>query len=201
MKRILVALLILAALPAAAQTVSLTVTKSGSDVVLTWTGGTGPYVIAESRHPSMSVRAQLVGTTSGTTITDTGGAAVMSRLIFYVVSDSTAPTVAVTGVSPNFSRSHPFVCASGTSASATSTVTAVYCNSILATGTTTWTTCNPGYGVPIAVPFDQPAGLGRLLLQAACKDSNDNWGFSWLLGTWIGTLGTRDPVLPRGVGR
>lgn len=189
-------------LAASAQAVSLTVTKSGSDVVLTWTGGTPPYSVVKSHSPTMSIRSQLVATTSGTTATDTGGASVSPPLVYYRVSDSTAPTVTVTSVQPGFSVIHPFICASGTATSPASTIVAVYANALLAAGTTIWTTCDgTHFGAPLAVPSDPVIGIGRLFLQVAAKDANDNWGFSWLFGSFGGVLGSRDKVRPRGVGR
>jgi hypothetical protein len=202
MRKLLVLVLALTSVVAMAQGVSLTVTKNGNDVVLNWTGGTGPYTVVKSRHPSMSIRTQLLGTPSGTTLTDTNGALAKSPVIYYIVSDSSAPTVTITSVTPDFVAHHPGLCVSGTSSSPSSTVSAVYCNSITANGTTSWATCWTGhYGVPVPVPFDTVIGGGRLFIQASCVDLFGNWGFSTLFGDFNGELGSKDPVRPRGVGR
>jgi hypothetical protein len=161
MKRwsLIIAVFLLSYLPIQAQSVLLMATKSGNDVILSWSGGTGPYTVVSARHPSMTIRTRILASTSGTTYTDTGAASVTPRLVFYVVSDSTAPTVTITNILPNFSSSHLSLCVSGTSSSV-NTVQAVYCNSLLATGTSIWTTCNPGYRVPLAVPFDPLVNSG-----------------------------------------
>ena len=195
MKRLLIAALAFLAIPALAQ-VTLTVTKSGSDVVLTFSGGTGPYTVIRAAHPTMTERLATVATGASSPVTDTGGKTRGNRIEYYQVSDSTAPTVAITTPTSSFTSANPCICSTGT-ASAGATV--VYVNSHQATGTTTWSECADTTGAPIAVQAD-PKQSSQVVVTAACVDASLNWGTASVSGSYTGTITNRVPCKARKVG-
>lgn len=197
MKRMLwILLLWLLALPLAAQ-VSLTVTKSGSDVVLTWTGGTGPYEVIRSSSPTMTARTATVASGATSPVSDTGGMTRGAFIEYYQVSDSTAPTVAITTPADAFSSSLPCVCATGT-ASADAVV--VYVNGATATGTTSWSSCADTTGVPLAVQSDARLSGAGVAVIAAAADADGNWVFDLAPGTYTGTITERAACAERATG-
>jgi hypothetical protein len=193
MRRLLTLALVLLALPAMGQT-ALTVTISGSDVVLTWTGGTGPYTVIRSASPSMTTRnATLAGTTSPAT--DTGGATRGNVVEYYQVSEAARPTVTIATPSAAFTATAPCICATGTSTGAT----AVYCDTHTATGTTTWVACSDSTGPPVAVQAD-PKQSSTIVITAAAVDASGNWAYTTVAGAYIGTITNRVPCKARAQG-
>ncbi|MFN7974759.1 MAG: IPT/TIG domain-containing protein [Acidobacteriota bacterium] len=80
---------------------SVTLSVSGNDVVLNWSGGAQPYYVYRDSVPDMSGDpVLLLGGTSATTYTDAGAATNGATLYFYRVSDATKPTVTITGTVP-----------------------------------------------------------------------------------------------------
>ncbi len=78
--------------PVAAQ-VSLTMSKSGSDVVLSWSGGSGPYDVIRSTAFRMSADTQLLATGStGAGFTDTDALVSTQNppLYCYIITDVAA---------------------------------------------------------------------------------------------------------------
>lgn len=177
---------LVAALPCVAQTVSLTVEKSGSDVVLTWTGGVGPYTVLRSSHPTMTARTFTV-TGTASPVTDVGGATRGVRIEYYQVSDSTAPTVTITSPPNGFASTKPCICAAG---AASADALHVYVNTFEADGTTTWTSCPDTTGVPLAVRSDTRRG-GGVYVCAAAVDADGNWTVATVAGTYTGVITDR----------
>jgi hypothetical protein len=193
-RRLILALALLCALPLTAQTVALTVTKSGSDVALTWTGGAGPYEAIRSDSPSMTTRTiSYKGLSSPKTFT--GDAADGAFVHYYIISDSTAPTVAIATPPPAFAAAAPCICATGTSTGAT----AVYCDTHTATGTTTWAACADTTGVPLAVQAD-PHQSNAIVVTAAAVDANGNWAWAAVSGSYTGNPLERVPCKTRAQG-
>jgi hypothetical protein len=193
MRRFFIICLCLAALPAAAQ-VALTVTKSGSDAVLTWTGGTGPYAVIRSDSPNMTTRTvTLAGTTSP--VTDTGALTDGVRVHYYQVSEAARPTVAITTPAAGFTATAPCICATGTSTGAT----AVYCDTHTATGTATWAACSDTTGVPLAVQAD-PKQSSTIVVTASAVDASGNWSYAQVAGSYTGTITERVPCKARAQG-
>ena len=195
MRRLMVLVLALISLPTLAQTVSLTVTKSGADVVLTWTGGTGPYQVLRSSSPSMSIRTAVVADAATSPTTDAGGATRGASVEYYQVSEAARPTVAIATPAPGFTATGPCLCATGTSTSAT----AIYVNSTTATGTTTWAACPNTTGVPLAVQGD-PRQSAAVVITASASDTNGNWASTAISGTYTGTITAQVPCAPRSQG-
>ena len=192
MKKVLVAALLLVALPVLAQA-DLRVTKSGSNVVLTWTGGTGPFSIMRSDSPSMTTRTITVtGTTSP--VTDTGAKTDGAKIHYYVISEP-GPTVAIATPAPAFTATAPCYCATGTSTGAT----AVYCDTHTATGTTTWAACSDSTGPPIAVQADPKQG-SAIVITAAAVDASGNWTYATVTGSYTGSITARVPCKQRAQG-
>jgi hypothetical protein len=194
MKRCLVAILLCLAVPVVAQTVALTVTLSGSDVVLTWTGGTGPFEVIRSDSPSMTTRNYGVKDISSPR-SMTGDAADGAVVHYYIISDSTAPTVAIATPSADFTATMPCYCATGTSTGATE----VYCDTHSATGTTTWAACSDSTGPPIAVQAD-PKQSSAIVVTASAVDASGNWAYATVTGSYTGTITNRVPCKARAQG-
>ena len=184
MKRLICLILCLAALPLAAQT--LTVTKSGSNVVLTWSGGSGPFTVIRSDSPSMTTRTEtLTGSTSP--VTDTGAKTDGAKLHCYVISDP-GPTVAIAAPAPGHG---PLLLRTG--------ATVVYCDTHTATGTTTWAACSDSTGPPIAVQADPKQG-NAIVITAAAVDASGNWAYATVTGSYAGTITNRVPCKARAQG-
>jgi hypothetical protein len=197
MKRLILTLAILAVLPVAAQVTDLKVTKSGSDVILTWTTGTGPFTIIRSDMPQMTTRTvTLAGAASP--YSAQGDKADGARLHCYIVDDSsTTPSVMITTPPPNFVSPVPCICASGT---ASASAVATYCNTQYTTGTPqNWTACQQGYGVPLPVTADPHQG-NAVTVTAACVDGNSNWAYVTVSGTYTGNITDRKTCHQRGQG-
>lgn len=197
MRRLMMTVLLVVALPLAAQVTDLHITKSGSDVVLTWATGTGPFIVIRADMPQMTTRTiTLIGTASP--ITDSGARTDGARLHCYVINDSsTAPAVAIATPAASFTSAAPCICATGT-ASAGALFT--YCNTMATTGTPqAWTACQNGYGVPLAVAADPHTG-NAVTVTAACVDANTNWAYVVVSGSYTGTITARVTCVPRGLG-
>ena len=196
MRRLLVLAIALLALSSWATNPDLRVTKSGSNVILTWSGGTGPFVVLRSDHPSMTIRTvTLTGTTSP--VTATGDKTDGAKLHCYIITDTSpaTPTVALTTPAASFTSAAPCICASGTSTDAS----AVYCNTHAATGTTSWTACQNSLGVPLAVAAD-PHQSSAVVVTAAAVDAAGNWVYVSVSGTYTGTITDRTACVPRNPG-
>jgi hypothetical protein len=193
-RRLLFALALLGTLPLVAQTVALTVTKSGSDVVLTWTGGTGPFEAIRSDSPSMTTRT-LSYKDASSPKTFAGDASDGAFIHYYVVSDSTAPTLAIATPVPAFTAAAPCICATGTSTGAT----AVYVDTHAATGTATWAACADTTGVPLAIQAD-PKQSGTIVITASAVDANGNWAWAAVSGSYTGNPLDRVPCKARSQG-
>ena len=65
--------------------VRITVTRSGSDLVLTWPAtGQASYTIYRNAHPTGFTGANILSTTTGTSYTDVGGASLASTTYYQV---------------------------------------------------------------------------------------------------------------------
>ncbi len=179
------------ALPALAQSVSLTVEKSGADVVLTFSGGVSPYTVIRSDTPEMTTRT-IAFTDTTSPVTDPGAVTDGARIHFYQVSETGGPTVSITTPGPGFTADRPCHCVYGTSTNAV----AVYCDTHLAVGLDTWVACRNGTGVPLAVQADARRP-NNILITASAVDLWGNWAFVTVSGHYAGTITSRVPCRQR----
>lgn len=201
MKRCLLAFcLIIAGLAvsvAAQAQIDMTLSKSGSDLVISWTGGTGPFAVIRSDSPSMTTRTVTLAANATSPITDAGALADGAQRHYYaVVETSAAPSVAVDSPAAGYTSQTPCKCASGTSTGATH----VYVNTIEATGTDTWTACPDNTGVPLAVQSDTRRGGGVAIIASAVNASGD-WSYVVVAGSYTGTISDQTPCKERGRGQ
>ena len=74
----------------------VTVTRSGADLLLSWSGGTGPYDIVRAVSPLGANAVLLADDLGGHTYTVVGGASGGAQLYFYLASDVSAqPTLQI----------------------------------------------------------------------------------------------------------
>lgn len=176
---VLMAVAILLGLEASAQT--LTVEKSGNDVVLSWTGGTGPFMAFKARCARMSCRRVIVANPATSPTADTGAAVDGVKIWFYQVTPA-GPTITVTTPTANFESAVPCVSASGTAPSAV----AVYVNGYSATlDGSSWSLA----AVPLAVGGD-PLQANLTPVTVTAVDASGNWSFTVIDGTYTGTTST-----------
>ena len=181
-KRMLIFLAVLLAFPVLAQEITLTVTKSGSDVVLTWTGGSAPYGAYKSRRPRMTGRTAAIAYPATSPTTDAGAVTDGIKIWFYQVC-SPGPTITVTTPQPDFTSATPCVSASGTAPTAVH----VYVNSTEATldEEGNWSLST----VPLAIAAD-PLRSNKTPVLVSAVDANGNWSFEEVDGSYTGVVST-----------
>ena len=185
MKKVIVVLALLLALPIFGQAVELTVTKSGSDAVLTWTGGIGPYAVIRSSSPTLTARTVTISADATSPTSDVDGLTRGVRIEYYVVSRTDVdPDIAISTPSPDFTSPKPCICATGT---ASADATAVYVNGEEATGITSWASCADTTGVPISVPYDPKQG-NKVIITASARSAEEDWNYVMVSGTYTGTI-------------
>ena len=157
--------------------VTLNANKSGSDIVLSWSGGTGPYDVIRSSSPRMSANtAVLASSVGGPSFTNTGAAADTVGLFTYVVSDVSAkPSLNITlpcdtppgGPLCSQTTTQGSITVSGTTNASTLYVNDVRITPSAGTFTATGTLLN----------------LGQNTITAAAKNGAENWSIDQVLVT------------------
>lgn len=163
--------------------VTMTLSKSGGDVVLTWAGGAGPYTVTRATHPNMLVDRTTLTTLGTSPYTDVAPPANS----YYIVSDAGAPSVTVVTPSAGFASPAPCICAAGT---ASETLKRVYANGAAGTvAGATWEVCPHGTGVPLAIT--KPGAWPPCNVTVICVDLDDNYTWGVVQGSYVGA-----PTMP-----
>lgn len=182
MRKLIIGFVCLLTLPLLAQTVNLTVTKSGDDVVLTYTGGSGPYIAVKARRPAMGTRRIVIDASATSATTDTGAAADGLHIWYYQVSEATGPSITVSSPSADFASPTPCTDVTGTMTGATH----VYVNGVEATiNGSDWTAT----AVPLCISGDPLQG-DTTPITIAAVDANGNWTLQVVTGTYTGDAST-----------
>lgn len=157
--------------------VSLSVTKSGSDVVLSWSGGGGTYDVLRSTSPTFGSSATaLASNASASGWTDAGAASGGSILFTYVVTDvANRPAINIT--SPCDTPAGGPLCNVDTTLraadiSGTTNAATVFVNDRPA-----------GLGGGVFSNAGVPLALGVNTITAAAKGTNDNWAIDQITMT------------------
>lgn len=182
MKRLVLAALLLISVASFGQ--ELTVTKSGSDVILTWTGGTEPFSVIRCRQPQMSTRCTVLSADAESPYTCTGDVADGVRLEFYQVQGDGKPTVAITTPSADFTAPYPCASVSGTHTGAVH----IYVNGREATiAGGTWSIAS----APLAISADPTVNAGtKVAVTVAAVDASGLWATATVTGSYTGTAAT-----------
>jgi hypothetical protein len=159
--------------------VSVTLAKSGADVVLTWSGGTGPYSVLRAATPDMTSGLATLTTDGVSPFTDSAP----PTPSWYIVNDADAPTVTVTTPGPGFESGTPCVCVEG---AASESLARAYVNGVSASVLgPAWTACPDGTGVPLAIA--SPGGYPPTPVTVVVVDETDNYGVAVVTGTYVGS--------------
>lgn len=196
MKRLLLSALLLLSVSAYGQALTVTKSVDGADVILTWTGGTGPFTVIRCRQPQMATRCEVLSADAESPYTCTGNGSDGVRLEFYQVQGTGKPVVAITTPTANFTNATPCIAVSGTHTGAAH----VYVNGQEATiNGATWSIAS----APLAISADPTTNGGTLVVvTVAAVDSSGLWTTATVSGSYTGTAATSThPCVARAVGQ
>jgi hypothetical protein len=184
---------LLSGLQAMAQA-TLTVSKSYPNVVLTWTGGAGPFTVIKSTEGSFAGCLTVVATNATSPVTDAGACTNGRSREFYAVIEA-ADVLAVTTPQAGFVTNAPCVSASGTAAVG---VVSVWVNGVKAT------LSNGQWSAPI-VPVSATGSAGTKPITLVVTAFNGSYyclGYATVTGYIRNpTAALRQPCKPRTAGK
>jgi hypothetical protein len=157
-----------------AQSTNLTCVKSGTDLILSWSGGPSLYSGYKAHTPTFSASLATLFTDSAiNSHTLPGAVADGIPLTFYVISDATKPAISITSPSPDFVTTEYKILVTGTVSGAAD----VYVSGVMATINGSDYTTNPS-GTP-----NVPLVLGSNTLYAVAFDSDGDIDVSSVSGS------------------